>query len=99
MFKCSLVPFFHIRVRAYIIYIGGFYIPMVQLIQAISISTMTKGYLRIFSTMESNQYLLGLWRHFTMVSVLLAGTPVQVAPEISLPRCLVVVVKGEERGM
>ena len=35
----------------------------------------------------------------TMVSVLLAGTPVQVVPEISLPRCLVVVVKGEERGM
>ncbi len=70
---------------------------MVQLIQAIS--TMTKGYLRICSTMESNQYLLGLWRNFTMVSVLLAGTPVQVVPEISLPRCLVVVVKGEERGM
>ena len=72
---------------------------MVQLIQAISISTMTKGYLRICSTMESNQYLLGLWRNFTMVSVLLARTPVQVVPEISLPRCLVVVVKGVECGM
>ena len=35
----------------------------------------------------------------TMVSVLLAGTPVQVVPEISLPICLVLIVKGEERGM